>query len=465
MLQNKTKAKVAAQNSGTSFIDKIWDFFTSLKLTIFLLLTLSVISIAGTVIQQNRPVQEYYRFFRPETVEIFNKLGLLDMYHSWWFILCLAAMGLNIVACTMNRYPLIMKGIKKQNFILDETLEKSLTPLSKIKFSIPLELAEKKVVELVERSFKTRPVVTVNENAKHLFFEKGKYTRLSFFFTHLSLLVIFTGALIGSIFGFKGYATIIEGETISSFETRQGGNKKLNFSVKCNDFTVNFYPNGTPKDYKSDLSIIKDGKEVVRQIVRVNDPITYEGITFYQSSYGGLPDVTLEVLSNNGKSNGNIFVPYGKTVTLFDGKTKVEVANYKEDFHTPDGMELGRAIGVNIYAEGKEPSGVWLLESYPELDKRRNYEFYFKVKDVKLKEYTGLQVNKDPGVWIVWTGCFMLVFGIMMAFFTSHKKIWVKIITDKKERVEVTIGGMANKNRYAFEKELEQVINGFKEVK
>ena len=156
MLQNKTKAKVAAQNSGTSFIDKIWDFFTSLKLTIFLLLTLSVISIAGTVIQQNRPVQEYYRFFRPETVEIFNKLGLLDMYHSWWFILCLAAMGLNIVACTMNRYPLIMKGIKKQNFILDETLEKSLTPLSKIKFSIPLELAEKKVVELVERSFKTR---------------------------------------------------------------------------------------------------------------------------------------------------------------------------------------------------------------------------------------------------------------------------------------------------------------------
>lgn len=464
MQQNKTKA-ASAQASEAGFVDKVWDIFTSLKLAIFLLLILSIISVAGTIIQQNLPINEYYKFFRPETVELFKKLGLLDMYHSWWFILSLAALALNIIACTMDRYPSVMKGISKKNYILDESLEKGLSPLSKLKFSLPFEIIEKKVSELAEKNFKAKPVVSVHEGSKHLFFEKGKYTRLSFFFTHLSLLLIFIGALTGSIFGFKGYVTILEGETVSGFETRQGVGKELNFMVKCNDFTVDFYPNGMPKDFRSDLSVIKDDKEVMRQIVRVNDPLTYEGITFYQSNYGGLPDVTLEIVGKNGKSSGKVFAEYGKTVALPDGKTKVEIANYKEDFRAPDGGALGRAIGINIYTEGKSPSGIWLLEKYPDFDKNREDDFYLKIQNVKLKEYTGLQVNKDPGVWVVWIGCFMLMMGIMMAFFTSHKKVWIKVGIDKKERIEVMVGGMANKNKYTFEKEVEKLVEGLKEVK
>ena len=95
-------------------VDAIWDFFTSLKLVIILLLVLSVLSVAGTVIEQNKPLQEYYRFFKPETVELFSKLGLLDMYHSWWFTSCLALLALNIIACTMERYPFIIRGMRSR---------------------------------------------------------------------------------------------------------------------------------------------------------------------------------------------------------------------------------------------------------------------------------------------------------------------------------------------------------------
>src|SRR5574340_1355378 len=96
------------------------------------------------------------------------------------------------------------------------------------------------------------------------------------------------------------------------------------------------------------------------------------------------------------------------------------------------------------------------------MNRTDGYEFV--VKGVKLKSFTGLQVNKDPGVWLVWTGSILLVAGIMMAFFMSHKKLWVRIRKDKKGRVEVTAGGTTNKNKHAFSGEMERLAKRLQEV-
>ncbi|MEK6654887.1 MAG: cytochrome c biogenesis protein ResB [Thermodesulfobacteriota bacterium] len=450
------------ENTRVDFVDKIWGVFTSLKLVITLLLVLSVLSVIGTVIEQNKPLQEYYRFFRPETVDLFGRLGLLDMYHSWWFTACLALLALNIIACTMERYPLIMRGMKKQGFVLDEKIEAGLTNVVTLKYHLEAETVESRVTAIAGKNLSARPVVTEAENARHFFYEKGKYTRLAFFLTHLSVLVIFIGAIAGSLFGFKGYVNINEGELISSVQARQGENKGLNFSVKCNSFNVDFYPNGAPKDYRSDLSVIRDGKEVARKTIRVNDPLSYEGITFYQSSYGKLPDeVTLEIKDKDGLSLGTVAAPFGRKVDI-PGGAQIELLDFRDDFHLSDGSEAGPVVGVNLYSPGAAPNGIWISETRPEMNRYGAYSF--AVKGVKLRKYTGLQVNKDPGVWVVWTGCIMLVAGIMMAFFMSHKKFWIRIGKDKKGRVEVTAGGTANKNKHAFASEVERMVESFREV-
>ncbi|MFH1799470.1 MAG: cytochrome c biogenesis protein ResB, partial [Candidatus Omnitrophota bacterium] len=64
----------------------------------------------------------------------------------------------------------------------------------------------------------------------------------------------------------------------------------------------------------------------------------------------------------------------------------------------------------------------------------------------------------------VWVGCLLLIAGIMIAFFISHKKIWITLRTDKKRRSELTIGGTGNKNRDAFAREMEQMTQSLKEV-
>ena len=64
----------------------------------------------------------------------------------------------------------------------------------------------------------------------------------------------------------------------------------------------------------------------------------------------------------------------------------------------------------------------------------------------------------------MWLGSIILIAGIMIAFFMSHKKLWISLRTDKKGRSELKIGGTANKNRDAFAREMEQMIQNLKEV-
>ena len=456
----------SAKTDGTVWIDKVWGFFTSLKLVVLLLLILSALSIAGTVIEQNKPIQEYYRFYQPGTVALFSKLGLFDMYHSWWFVACLSLLALNITACTMDRYRSIMAGMRKKNLILDEKLSKSLQNLTTIRYALPLDTVAKKMVELVGKGFSGKPVVTTEEDGgSHYFFEKGKYSRLSFFLTHLSILVIFIGALVGSFFGYKGYVNIFEGETVSQVETRAGKIQKLNFQVKCNTFHAEFYPGGMPMDYRSDLSILQNGKEVIRKTIRVNDPLTFEGVTFYQSSYGGQPDqVVIDVVNRDGSVKGTVTAPLGQKVDIPGVADRIGIADYQEHLRMPDGSDGGRAVDVHIFPEKGGEVEAWLLLDHPEYDQRRGSDTYFRVKDLKLKKYTGLQVNRDPGEILVWLGSILLIAGIMIAFFMSHKKLWISLRTDNKGRSELTIGGTANKNRDAFAREMEQMIQSLKEV-
>jgi cytochrome c biogenesis protein len=66
--------------------------------------------------------------------------------------------------------------------------------------------------------------------------------------------------------------------------------------------------------------------------------------------------------------------------------------------------------------------------------------------------YTGLQVTKDPGVWVVYTGFILLCIGPLIAFFGSHKKLWIRI-QDRKGQVVVMVAGTSNRNRLGFERE------------
>ncbi|HXV21468.1 MAG TPA: cytochrome c biogenesis protein ResB, partial [Desulfuromonadales bacterium] len=86
-------------------ITALWDFFCSLKLTIITLILLAATSIIGTVVQQGRTPQEYLQVYSESTFRLFETLGFFDMYHSWWFLALLGLFSINLIACSIKRFP------------------------------------------------------------------------------------------------------------------------------------------------------------------------------------------------------------------------------------------------------------------------------------------------------------------------------------------------------------------------
>ena len=49
-----------------------------------------------------------------------------------------------------------------------------------------------------------------------------------------------------------------------------------------------------------------------------------------------------------------------------------------------------------------------------------------------------------------------MLFGLYVAFFMSHRRIWL-LLRPKSEQVEIVMGGSANKNRAGFERAFEEL--------
>ena len=292
---SEPKGKPTDKEKGIFSI--LYDFFRSLKLTIFILILLAILSIIGTLIAQNAAREDYIQRYGGSLYEVLDFFNLFDMYHSWWFSAILLLLVINLIACSLQRFPgvwnQIFRGAGSRG--LEESLLKTLPYVEKIRPSNPGKVNMEEVVgNSLRKRFKKQERIETDSMVT-FFAEKGRFSRLGVYITHLSLLIILIGGILGSLFGFKGFVNIIEGETADRFFIRGKDTsipKPLPFSVRCDDFNVTFYDlkdnkqDRFVKEYTSLLTIIENGKEVLKKTVEVNHPLHHRGLAFYQSSYG-----------------------------------------------------------------------------------------------------------------------------------------------------------------------------------
>lgn len=466
------------QEKNKTVIDKIWDFFASVKLAIVIFALISITSIVGTILEQRaepaRNIEILSRLFgeslAPGLYNIFNKLGFMDMYHSWWFTALLVLFSINLIICSLERLPRIWKLVKEPSTPLPEEKIKKLL----INREIVLKGKPDKVKDIITNAIKTARFhyTEIQEDKGYQFYsQRGNYSRLGVYMTHFSIMIILIGAIIGIRFGFKGYLNLPEGAVSNVAFADMYKDIPLGFDIRCDNFDVEFYGRSDmPKEYKSWLTVLKNGKEVFRKPIVVNDPLTYEGITFYQSSYGLLPEglekgiFIFKLISKDGKFS-DINLRLGDSFQIPDTNISGRIINFspalKIDEHghtfTYANQMNNPAVFIEFSESGRQKLSGWILKRYPEtwqLPEGHRVEFidYWGV------EYTGLQVRKDPGVWIVYLGCITMSIGLFIAFFMSHRKIWVKVI-EEKNNTRVLIGALSNKNRAAFERKIDKIIS------
>jgi cytochrome c biogenesis protein len=435
---------------------RIWNLLISIKLAIWILILLAVTSILGTVIEQNQPLEKYRQVYEDWAFNLMDRLNLFDMYHSWWFLLLLCLFTINLACCTVDRLPRVIRTVRKPKSTLDDATEKTLSLTERWKRKGDVQHWADHYKTALTRAF-TFPGITEANGAVHLYAEKGKYSRFGAYATHAGIIIVFIGAIIGNVFGFKSYVNIPDGKEASHLDT-PGGKEHIDlpFSVRNNRFWLETYPNGQPKKYASDLSVIENEREVLRKTITVNDPLVYKGIWFYQSSYGqeGGATAQLAVSRRDGTPVGKLSLSPNEPVRI-DGYGVVRGVNYEQDFrgNSP-------ALQVIVEKPGLPASDLWIIQGRPDLDRLRKDSLVFSFGGLteNTKMYTGLQVAKDPGVNVVWLGCLLLTAGMTISFFVSHRRIWIRLSTSPEGKVQVIAAGSANRNRPAFEKAFAAIL-------
>ncbi len=450
----------------------VWSFFASVKLALFLLFVLAATSIIGTIIPQNKPAGFYVEQYGQNMANLMHTLSIQDMYNSWWFLSLLGLFCLNLIICSLERIPGVIKIVRKDN------LKTRSERLLKLPFNATLRSEKSPADATVQvNDFLAKkgwqPQSRQTDDGTMLFAQKGAWTRFGVYIVHVSILIILLGAVIGSStfarkvlqnpdFAFKGSIMVPESQQTDFIYSFQTGEKiDLGFTVRCNYFTIEYYDNGMPKTFLSKITVLEDGQPVVLKdgktvhFLEVNTPLTYKGVTFYQSSYQPYSDFLVTLTSTTtGKTQQNI-IPGGKQVSSDDGKVSFGIIN-KE----------GRGEAVNRIKiwfgdADAEPSTFWLNNDQEAVVKRPSGDYRLHVKQLYA---TVLQVTKDPGVWWVYAGCGLMLFGLFVAFFTSHRKIWA-YIADDQGKARIIFAGSSNKNKVGFERKFEALISDFENFK
>ena len=426
--------------------NSLWQFFASVKLALVILCLIAITSIIGTVIPQKEAAEFYAANYGPRMAQLFSILDIPDMYNSWWFLALLFLLGFNLIICSIDRFPGVWKQVTADGLALTpERLQKMANRSSWTSPGSVDEVRATLLEKLQAKGFKTGS--RKDSETTILFSQKGHWTRTGVYMVHASILVIFLGAIIGSLGGFKGSVMIPETQASSKVFLYDGkGVEELDFAVRNNKFRIEFYPNGMPKEYTSSLTVIEQGKEVLTKVIEVNDPLTYRGITFYQSSYDPYQDFVVVVTTPDGEEQ-TFIIPFQQQEAWTEKNLKFGVINAKV---------LGQSIVSSKlwFSDGNDsPATVWIDDGAEVVIERENGTYQVSAKQMYA---TGLQVAKDPGVWWVYIGCGLMLFGLYVAFFMSHRRIWLVLKPDG-DQTAVLLTGSANKNRAGFEKTFENL--------
>ena len=426
-------------------------FFSSLKLTIALLLIIALMSIVGTLIPQQ------YAF---------------DVYHSFWFIALMVLLSLNLIICSMNRFPTAWNLYKKTPS-LDRSKPFEDLPPENI---LIIEKGSHGFIDEVEKvlSRRFRRFRKKDEGDTAVFYgEQGAYSRFGVYIIHASILLFIIGAIIGSLLGFKAFVNLPEGESTNVVRlTTQKGIKELGFTMQCDSFSIAYYDNGMPKEYKSNLTFLKNNNVIHQGPLLVNHPITISGIRFYQASYGSIAGNQAKITITKDNNQGA-----AKTVKLNDpfylegNNAKATITRIEENL-----MSMGPAVLVNIKSsEGDTDFWVFkridmikeglpdLFEKVPKFNPGLFKPYYFKLDSIEERYYTGIQINYDPGVFIVAAGSLFIMLGLFITFFSSHRRFWVRM-DDQEGTSRISIGASSNRDPVGLERETKNILRRLKDL-
>lgn len=483
---------IRSKTHKKKLVDRIWNFFSSVKVGVTLIVITLVIAALGTFLPQVMyvaiPAGETASDVYEEKYGFFGKLyylaGLSNVYESWWFQVVVGMLATSIIIASLDRGIPLYKSLKKQRVRRHESFMKRQRIFGEQAMTSD---EANQAFDLTEEKMKALHYKVKRENGV-LLAEKGQFSRWGPYINHVGLIIFILGVMLRLMPGFylDKSLWIREGETAAIpgiegyyihndkfiFETYGDSKQKVTESQKASDAI-----NSKAKNYQTDVTLYKESdgiagntenlEKVMDYSIQVNKPLKYDGFALYQMDFrqDELKIMNFELTNKStGKSLGEISVDLEnpKKEYVIDKQTSVKLMKYYADFtefkdgepQSASAIPNNPAFIFNMITPEVPKGETSFVAIQQTLEPLGENKYKMKFGSVETRNASNFTVRQDKTLPILLTGGIIFMIGVTVGSYWSHRRLWLQYTKDGR----LVLASHTNKNWFGLKKELDQVV-------
>lgn len=476
-----------SQTYNKTIIDKIWNFFSSVKVGIWIIVITLLASSIGTIFPQEfyiPPGSNPSLFYQDEygtLGKLYYSFGFHNLYSSWWYMLLIASLGVSLIICSLDRVVPLHRALKTQRVTRHEGFlqRQRVHGVSKVD-------NQAETIDQAKQLLKSKKYEIFEEEG-NIVAEKGRFSRWGPYVNHIGLIVFLIGCMLRFFPGMyvDDNIWVREGETVVVRGTDG------EFFLRNDKFTVDFYEDtdarfqdaltrvGSPvvKTYQTSATLFKrvdDGVvgrepelvEVARHDIRVNAPFKFNSFALYQYAFkqNEISQMSFELEElKTGERLGRIDVSTYDPSSIYDlgNGYMIEIIEYFPDFHFDDNrtpasrsrIPNNPAFIFKMITPENEAGEISFVGIQTNQDINGENTHRMRFVDIDMNHVTNLVVRKDHTLGILIVGGIIFMIGLTQGMYWTHRRIWIQKIND-----ELWVSAHTNKNWYGLKKDIETIV-------
>ncbi|WP_017753727.1 cytochrome c biogenesis protein ResB [Calidifontibacillus oryziterrae] len=471
-----------SQTYKKTFIDSIWNFFSSVKVGVWLIVITLVASALGTLFPQemyiprNMSPGDFYEQEYGVLGKVYYGLGFNNLYGSWWYMILVASIAISLVICSLDRVVPLYKALKKQG------VKRNPNFLSRQRLFAGAKVDTPESIDTWIKALK-KMHYNVRVEDGNILAEKGRFSRWGPYVNHIGLIIFLIGAMLRFFPGMyiDGALWLRDGET----KVIPGTNGK--YYLENKQFIKEVYDDednltvgmGMAKNYQADVLLYErvdeavpgtepELKKIKEQKVRVNEPLKFEGFALYQTDYklDEFYEMTFNLTEKNTKKNyGSVVINLENPEKLYDlgDGYKVEIMSYFPNFYfnaegnpnTRNRLPDNPAFIFKMYSPQATDGEVSFVGIQSNAEPFGENIFRMAFQDMTTRNATGLTVRLDRTIGIIIAGGILFMIGVIQGMYWNHRRIWIQ-----KNDEDIIVAAHTNKNWYGLKREIETMFKG-----
>jgi len=394
--------------------------FSNVLFAVCLFVVWGLLTLAGVIVDQGKDPSIYFQSYAAPLARLILRLNVDNIYHTPYYVGIIGLILLSLAVCTFKRViPARLPALRAV------TIDK--IPLHA---TIDVQGDSESIRKRVERFFCARGwQVRKREfgGVEWTFADKHNWARRGVLVAHVGFVIIAAGTTIYWAKGFSGDEAIITGQTVSVPHTQT--------SIRLDGFAYKIKPILTksgmiyqPIDYVSRVTATGSDGVPHAATIRVNHPLDVDGTLYYQSSYGFAlrfrvthDGVRVPALADRDYLTGD-------EISLPGTQRTIAVAQFVPTVDRASGQASADprindpAVFLQVFDNG-QAAGAGLVPMKASIDVGGGW----RIRPQRYLFVSGLQYRYDPGVVLVGIGAFVLLAGLVIAFYLLPARMFVRI--------------------------------------